>query len=173
MNSNCSVGIFSMMRLRATWNMPTEQLNNNITTFKLNTKPEVMILLDDVKMLKGVIFFTDYVWDIQGIHVTAVKQWFQFSRRWYILHSPKKNIEHGMIEKCSLLTFFFHCDFITILNKCIFQWLFFQYGKYCFCGNEIKSSPNRVSDGECKKSCRGNSGEWCGGSWKMYIFTNK
>ncbi|XP_052693406.1 uncharacterized protein LOC128171667 [Crassostrea angulata] len=48
-----------------------------------------------------------------------------------------------------------------------------QYGKYCFCGNEIKSSPNRVSDGECKKSCRGNSGEWCGGSWKMYIFKNK
>lgn len=118
--------------------MPTEQLNNNITTFKLNTKPDFMILLDDVKMLKGVKFFTDYVWDIHGIHVTTVKQWFQFSRRWYILHSPKKNIEHGMIEKCSVLTFFFHCDFITILNKCIFQWLFFQYGKYCFCGNEIK-----------------------------------
>lgn len=54
--------------------MPTEQLNNNVTTFNLSTKPDVMILLDDVKMLKGVIFFTDYVWDIHGIHVTAVKQ---------------------------------------------------------------------------------------------------
>lgn len=46
-----------------------------------------------------------------------------------------------MIEKCSVLTFFFHCDFITILNKCIFQLLFFSMGNFAFVAMKLKVHP--------------------------------
>lgn len=50
---------------------------------------------------------------------------------------------------------------------------FFQYGIHCFCGNEIKTSSNRVLDVECDMSCYGNKEEYCGGYWRIYIFTNE
>lgn len=50
---------------------------------------------------------------------------------------------------------------------------FFQYGYFCFCGNEIKTSSNRVPDGECDMHCEENLDELCGGHWRIYIFTNE
>lgn len=48
-----------------------------------------------------------------------------------------------------------------------------QFGRDCFCGNDIKTSFNRVSDEECNIFCSGNTDELCGGFWKIYIFTNE
>lgn len=88
------------------------------------------------------------------------------------IFSQKKNIEFWLIEMCSVLTFF-NCNFRKILLKCNFQWLFLQNGEHCFCGNETKTSSNRVPDRECDISCYGNLDESCGGFWRIYIFTNE
>lgn len=48
--------------------------------------------------------------------------------------------------------------------------IFFQYGKYCYCGTDIKNSPKRMPDEECSTPCRGNEQEFCGGDWRISIF---
>lgn len=50
---------------------------------------------------------------------------------------------------------------------------FFQYGYFCFCGNEIKILFNCVLDGECDMFCEENLDELCGGYWRIYIFMNE
>lgn len=60
---------------------------------------------------------------------------------------------------------------LFISKSATLRWYVFQYGKYCFCGNEILNSPLRLPDEECNTPCVGNSYELCGGMFKLFIFS--
>ena len=42
-----------------------------------------------------------------------------------------------------------------------------QYGGYCFCGSETGVA---ADEGLCNSQCKGNTDEYCGGSWKNSIY---
>eukprot|EP00105_Crassostrea_gigas_P035238 XP_019919386.1 PREDICTED: xylosyltransferase oxt-like [Crassostrea gigas] len=56
------------------------------------------------------------------------------------------------------------------LEQNIRKYFGLQYGKYCYCGTDIKNSPKRMPDEECSTPCRGNEQEFCGGDWRISIF---
>ncbi|XP_046554678.1 putative fungistatic metabolite [Haliotis rubra] len=45
-----------------------------------------------------------------------------------------------------------------------------EAGWDCFCGNEIKSGSEKVSDNECNEPCAGDNTKTCGGWWRVAIY---
>ena len=46
-----------------------------------------------------------------------------------------------------------------------------EYGKECYCGNNINPSVSKPSS-ECNVSCEGDSSQMCGGSCRIQIYKN-
>ncbi|XP_022166764.1 uncharacterized protein LOC111031217 [Myzus persicae] len=45
------------------------------------------------------------------------------------------------------------------------------YGSECWCGNQKPSKSSKVEDINCDSPCSGNSNQFCGGGWKMGIYS--
>ncbi|KAJ3494780.1 hypothetical protein NLG97_g3855 [Lecanicillium saksenae] len=48
-----------------------------------------------------------------------------------------------------------------------------EYGRECFCGNELKNWARPATFGGCTKTCSGNLTEYCGGSNRLNLYQNK
>jgi len=41
----------------------------------------------------------------------------------------------------------------------------------CWCGNQKPSKSSKVEDINCDSPCSGNTNQFCGGGWKMGIYS--
>jgi len=54
------------------------------------------------------------------------------------------------------------------LNKTIFL---FTLRTECWCGNQRPAKSSKVEDVNCDVPCSGDSKQFCGGGWKMGIYS--
>ena len=46
-----------------------------------------------------------------------------------------------------------------------------QYAQECFCGNEATYNKyGKAADSDCKKPCKGNHKQKCGGDWRQNVY---
>ena len=46
-----------------------------------------------------------------------------------------------------------------------------QFGKQCFCGNNVASRAKIAPSNDCNMTCPGDGTVFCGGSWRMNIYS--
>ncbi|XP_061169415.1 uncharacterized protein LOC133178718 [Saccostrea echinata] len=64
------------------------------------------------------------------------------------------------VDKCRMLC--------TKLNNKFYG---VEGSQYCFCGDTLMK-PIKKHWRECNQRCIGNKRQWCGGHWKMHIYSN-
>ncbi|XP_060850898.1 uncharacterized protein LOC132929522 [Rhopalosiphum padi] len=77
-----------------------------------------------------------------------------------LLKGPAGPITYNTPQKCSV--------------KCFnMGFLFFgvTYGTECWCGNQRPAKSSKVDDINCNTPCSGDSNQFCGGGWKMGIYS--
>ena len=52
---------------------------------------------------------------------------------------------------------------------CKYSIIVFQYTVECFCGNSF--SATKKGDGECNHRCPGDNSKWCGGTWRISVYS--
>lgn len=48
-----------------------------------------------------------------------------------------------------------------------------EYGRECFCGNELQQASKEAPATECKMACGGDEGEFCGGDNRLSVYKKK
>lgn len=77
-----------------------------------------------------------------------------------LLKGPAGPLNYNTPQKCS--------------EKCFnMGFLFFgvTYGSECWCGNQRPAKSSKVEDINCDSPCSGDSKQFCGGGWKMGIYS--
>ena len=50
------------------------------------------------------------------------------------------------------------------------EYIYFQFGRECYCGDSIPQEYNKTTVGDCSMSCIGDNSEKCGGYWKISVY---
>ncbi|VVC39997.1 Hypothetical protein CINCED_3A002549 [Cinara cedri] len=77
-----------------------------------------------------------------------------------LLKGPAQPYNNNTPERCSEICF-----------KMGYLYFGVTYGSECWCGNQKPSKLSKVEDTNCNSVCSGDSSQFCGGGWKIGIYS--